>query len=381
MRLANKRVFEALVKSGACDSLVWRTSATAGITGRRCKLRSLCRDRFGRSCSRPSMAPASTARGTSATRIWGSSTCSAAASRTAPARRRRRCRTCRPWSEIDQLNFEKESLGLFWSGHPIDRYAEDLRDYGAKTILELNPVKRRATTSRRSPADGDERAARPGRREHRWQLPSTATVTAAQRERQRQSGELARPRSWRRRLDRRHRLGPAPAEDAQGRPHVRLHARRCGRQPRNRGVPGDVQAVRPRRRDRPAGAGEGEVREATTRSARIVASEIVPIEMVRERLAKVGGDPRVDAARTSRATFERLLGRVRAAQGRPPRGVRHRGAGSRHQRVTADVSGSACGRRSAWCPKWRRSAAPGSVSLRSMSVTPTAGLSRVGIGR
>jgi len=45
------------------------------------------------------------------------------------------------WEEIEQLNFEKESLGLFWSGHPIDRYAADLRDYGAKTVLELNPKK------------------------------------------------------------------------------------------------------------------------------------------------------------------------------------------------------------------------------------------------
>ena len=34
------------------------------------------------------------------------------------------------WSEIEQLNFEKESLGLYWSGHPIDRHADDLAVLG-----------------------------------------------------------------------------------------------------------------------------------------------------------------------------------------------------------------------------------------------------------
>ena len=53
-----------------------------------------------------------------------------------------------PWSEIEQLNFEKETLGLYWSGHPIDRYADDLRDYGAKTTRDLN-VKRETVERRR----------------------------------------------------------------------------------------------------------------------------------------------------------------------------------------------------------------------------------------
>jgi len=46
-----------------------------------------------------------------------------------------------PWTEIEQLNFEKEALGLYWTGHPIDRYAEDLRVYGAKTTGDLLPKK------------------------------------------------------------------------------------------------------------------------------------------------------------------------------------------------------------------------------------------------
>jgi DNA polymerase-3 subunit alpha len=42
-----------------------------------------------------------------------------------------------PWTEAQQLSGEKESLGLFWSGHPIERYSEELRAIGARPIAEL----------------------------------------------------------------------------------------------------------------------------------------------------------------------------------------------------------------------------------------------------
>jgi DNA polymerase-3 subunit alpha len=42
-----------------------------------------------------------------------------------------------PWTEAQQLSGEKESLGLYWSGHPIERYATELRAIGARTIAEL----------------------------------------------------------------------------------------------------------------------------------------------------------------------------------------------------------------------------------------------------
>jgi DNA polymerase III subunit alpha len=42
-----------------------------------------------------------------------------------------------PWIEAQQLAFEKESLGLYWSGHPIERYAAELKAVGAKTLAEL----------------------------------------------------------------------------------------------------------------------------------------------------------------------------------------------------------------------------------------------------
>jgi DNA polymerase-3 subunit alpha len=46
----------------------------------------------------------------------------------------------KPWTETEQLGFEKETLGLYWSGHPVDRYAGALKDFGAKAIGELSEV-------------------------------------------------------------------------------------------------------------------------------------------------------------------------------------------------------------------------------------------------
>src|SRR5205814_4566817 len=42
------------------------------------------------------------------------------------------------WSESEPLAFEKETLGLYWSGHPVDRYRGELKEFGAKTIAELS---------------------------------------------------------------------------------------------------------------------------------------------------------------------------------------------------------------------------------------------------
>jgi DNA polymerase-3 subunit alpha len=46
----------------------------------------------------------------------------------------------KPWTESEQLAYEKETLGLYWSGHPVDRYAAALREFGAKSIGELAEV-------------------------------------------------------------------------------------------------------------------------------------------------------------------------------------------------------------------------------------------------
>ena len=42
-----------------------------------------------------------------------------------------------PWTEAQQLAFEKEALGLYMSGHPLERFADELRTFGAKRVGEL----------------------------------------------------------------------------------------------------------------------------------------------------------------------------------------------------------------------------------------------------
>ena len=52
-----------------------------------------------------------------------------------------------PWTETELLTAEKEALGLFWTGHPIDAHAADLKEFGARTIADWSPP--------RSPVDLD----------------------------------------------------------------------------------------------------------------------------------------------------------------------------------------------------------------------------------
>ena len=45
------------------------------------------------------------------------------------------------WSERDVLRGEKETLGLYLTGHPIDRYADDLHGLGAQALENLERTK------------------------------------------------------------------------------------------------------------------------------------------------------------------------------------------------------------------------------------------------
>jgi DNA polymerase-3 subunit alpha len=42
-----------------------------------------------------------------------------------------------PWTEMEWLANEKEALGLYLSGHPVDRHTPDLRAFGARTVGDL----------------------------------------------------------------------------------------------------------------------------------------------------------------------------------------------------------------------------------------------------
>jgi DNA polymerase III subunit alpha len=122
LRLVNKRVFESLIKGGAMDSLL--PDAAGTVASRRARLFAAVdkaiehggrhqRDRdkgqsqlFGGGDDGPSASSASLP--------------------DAPA-----------WTEVQQLAGEKEALGLYMSGHPLDRFAEELKTFGARRVADL----------------------------------------------------------------------------------------------------------------------------------------------------------------------------------------------------------------------------------------------------
>ena len=42
-----------------------------------------------------------------------------------------------PWTEAQQLAYEKEALGFYMSGHPLERHAEEMKLFGARRLAEL----------------------------------------------------------------------------------------------------------------------------------------------------------------------------------------------------------------------------------------------------
>ncbi|HWN83722.1 MAG TPA: DNA polymerase III subunit alpha [Vicinamibacterales bacterium] len=271
LRTANKRVFEAMVKSGACDSLLPAANAV-GLRALRAKLFASIE---------PAMEHGSRTqrdKDLGQADLFGGGDGGgpvAVALPEVPA-----------WSEIDQLNFEKESLGLYWSGHPVDRYAADLIALGAKTTADLLPKREAAEPV----ADDTEEA-----------LAATAAGIQA----------------------------PAAAPPAAP-PEKRAEDIAIG------GIVGGLRPLKTRKGDRmcvfvlddPHGSIEvvvfpeafkqfGHLAEAgrlvlvkgrferDDESARILASELMPIELVSERLA-TSVAIRLSTPPHGRATFERL---------------------------------------------------------------------------
>ena len=123
LRIANKRVFEALVKSGASDSL-------AGGGGRDGRARQFAA--IDAACEHGARHQRDKDLGQ--TQLFGSDDATGGAEMaTLPS--------AVPWTEIEQLQYEKDALGLYWSGHPMDRHADALREFGAKTTGDLNARK------------------------------------------------------------------------------------------------------------------------------------------------------------------------------------------------------------------------------------------------
>jgi DNA polymerase-3 subunit alpha len=127
LRLVNKRVFESLTKAGAFDSLA-NGSPYTSLSTRAVRPRILATVdaacEHGARMQRAAESGQHNLFGGLEERVAGT-----IGAITLP--------DATPWTETEQLGFEKETLGLYWSGHPVDRYADALKLFGAKTMLDL----------------------------------------------------------------------------------------------------------------------------------------------------------------------------------------------------------------------------------------------------
>ncbi len=122
LRLVNKRVLESLVKAGALDSMLSDTNIDSVAVGRARLLAAVDQAvEHGNRRQRD--------RDRGQTELFGESDAEGAGGGI-------NLPDARPWTEIEQLAFEKEALGLYLSGHPIDRFGDTL-GVEVKRIEEL----------------------------------------------------------------------------------------------------------------------------------------------------------------------------------------------------------------------------------------------------
>jgi DNA polymerase-3 subunit alpha len=304
LRLANKRVFEALVKAGACDSLVGSTTH-APLREPLNVIRARLFAAIDGACDNGSRLQRNKDLGQ--VDLFGGDAENAGPT-IVPLP------DVAPWSEIEQLTYEKETLGLYWTGHPIDRYADDLREYGARTTADLVPRREAASVTI---DEGEEAAGEPIARTEGGTAPGNGRVA----EDISIGGIVSGLRPLKTRKG--DRMCVLTIDDAAGSIEVVVFPetfKQHGHYAEN----GRSVLVHGRF-------------ERDDESVRLLATEIAPIEMVRERLAKSVAI-RLSMPPHGRATFERLLELL----------AQHKGdrrvafvilEQDRHLRVTADVSG------------------------------------------
>ncbi|HEY1910354.1 MAG TPA: DNA polymerase III subunit alpha, partial [Vicinamibacterales bacterium] len=132
LRLVNKRVFESLTKAGAFDSLA-KGTAYESLSTRELRPRlfasvdAACE--YGTRLQRD--------RSDGQAQLFGGLDDSAIENDLSGSHVSLTLPASAAWTESEQLGFEKETLGLYWSGHPADRYGDALKLFGAKTIADL----------------------------------------------------------------------------------------------------------------------------------------------------------------------------------------------------------------------------------------------------
>jgi DNA polymerase-3 subunit alpha len=130
LRLVNKRVFESLVKAGAFDAMAKAAPGYQALPST--ALRPRLQAAIDTACEYGARVQRDRNEGQA--QLFGEVNKAAAAHEAASGIV---LPEAAPWSETEQLNFEKETLGLFWSGHPVDRYRAALKEFGARSTGEL----------------------------------------------------------------------------------------------------------------------------------------------------------------------------------------------------------------------------------------------------
>ncbi|MES1256018.1 MAG: OB-fold nucleic acid binding domain-containing protein, partial [Acidobacteriota bacterium] len=129
LRLVNKRVFESLIKAGAFDTMARTYPAYQALAS--AALRPRLQHAVDAACEYGARVQRDRDEGQA--QLFGevdrAAAVDGAPSLVLP--------DAPPWSETEQLNYEKETLGLFWSGHPVDRYGAALKEFGARSTGEL----------------------------------------------------------------------------------------------------------------------------------------------------------------------------------------------------------------------------------------------------
>jgi len=239
LRLANKRVFESLTKAGAFDSLAAADPSVAGQPSASIRPRLIAA--IDAACEHGARLQRDKSEG-QAQLFGGFGDDDHQADNTQAS-----LPSAIPWTEQEQLGYEKETLGLYWSGHPTDRYAAALKELGARTTgelleLEVKPASNEWGPGGRRPMEADT---------------SVGGVIATVRQLKTKKGD---------------RMAVFTLEDAQGGVEVLCFPdtyQKCG----SLIEAGAMVLVR------------GKL-EKDDDSARILATEIAPIETVRERIAR-----------------------------------------------------------------------------------------------
>jgi DNA polymerase III subunit alpha len=122
LRLVNKRVLESLVKAGALDSLV----PDAAADTRRARARLF--NSIDRALEHGNRHQRDRDKGQN--QLFGGADDDGRATAVPLP-------DAAAWPEAQQLAGEKEALGLYMSGHPLDRWTEELKTFGAKRVADL----------------------------------------------------------------------------------------------------------------------------------------------------------------------------------------------------------------------------------------------------